>query len=642
MKKNNKVITTMILVIWDIAVAIFSIYTAASYVFGKTKGTGISLFGYYSILSAILLVTFSALFKCYNYILRHIGANELIRQFFAVFTSSVVLTLIIKFDRRLAFGMALEIAALTGAMQLMLTVLARIFPKATRWCIAIWKKRYMASDNIKKVIIIGAGDAGTYLAKKLQSDIDDNRLPVAFIDDDPSMWGKTISGIPVFGGQDKIKDAAEEYNADEIIIAIPSADRQTMKEFYELCSDTKCALKRYGNLMDINEQGLDKITIDDIQLEDLLGRDVVELDLGVINTFIQGKVVLVTGGAGSIGSEICRQVLQYGAKHLIIFDIHENGLFEIDRELSLKYGDTDLYTLALGSIRDIDRVEEIFEEYRPDIVFHAAAHKHVPMMEWNPKEAIKNNVFGTMNVARMSDRYGAQKFILISTDKAVNPTNIMGASKRIAEMFIQTFNESSNTEFAAVRFGNVLGSNGSVIPTFKKQIEMGGPVTVTHRDIERYFMTIPEAVQLVLEAGAMAKGGEIFVLDMGEPIKIYDLACTLIRLAGLEPHRDIKIEFTGLRPGEKMYEEINFSNEEVAKTANNKIYVMQANGYDPNLLFEEIDKFQILLKSKDIEELYRQVKKLVPTFNYKICDENIHCGKRRIYKKESTYETGAV
>lgn len=641
MKKNNRAITTTVLVIWDIAVAIFSVYTAASYVFAKTKGVGISLFGYYSILSAILLVISSVVFKCYNYILRHVGANELIRQFFAVFTASVAFTLIIKFDRRLAFGMALEIAALTGAMQLMLTVVARIFPRAARWCVAIWKKRHMANGNAKRVIIIGAGDAGTYLAKKLQSDIDDNRIPVAFIDDDSSMWNKTISGIPVAGGRDKIEDVARKYYADEIIIAIPSADRQAMKEFYELCSGTKCALKRYGKLMDISKRGLEKITIDDIQLEDLLGRDVVELDLGVVNSFIQGKVVLVTGGAGSIGSEICRQVLQYGARHLIIFDIHENGLFEIDRELALEYEGTDLYSLALGSIRDIERVEDIFAEYNPDIVFHAAAHKHVPMMEWNPKEAIKNNVFGTMNVARMADKYGAQKFILISTDKAVNPTNIMGASKRIAEMFIKTFNAGSDTDFVAVRFGNVLGSNGSVIPTFKKQIEMGGPVTVTHRDIERYFMTIPEAVQLVLEAGAMAEGGEIFVLDMGEPVKIYDLACTLIRLAGLEPHRDIKIEFTGLRPGEKMFEEINLSNEEVSKTANDKIYVMQANGYDPNLLFKEIDEFRAVLDSEDIEDLYRQVKKLVPTFKYKICDGKIQSEGRRIYNK-STYGTGAV
>lgn len=642
MKKNNRATTTMVLVAWDIVVAIFSIYTAASYVFGKTKGLEISLFGYYSLLSVILLLTFSVLFKCYNYILRHVGANELIRQFFAVFTASVALTLIIKFDRRLAFGMALEIAALTGAMQLMLTVAIRVFPSAAKWCVAIWKKRSITSDNAKKVIIVGAGDAGTYLAKKLQSDISDNRIPVAFIDDDSSMWDKTISGIPVVGGRDMIKDMAREYDADEIIIAIPSADRQLMREFYELCHGTKCALKRYGKLVDISERGLEKTTIDDIQLEDLLGRDVVELDLGVVNSFIQGKVVLVTGGAGSIGSEICRQVLKYGAKQLIIFDIHENGLFEIDRELALDYKDADLYSLALGSIRDVDRLEDVFAEYAPDIVFHAAAHKHVPMMELNPREAIKNNVFGTMNVAKMADKYGAQKFILISTDKAVNPTNIMGASKRIAEMFIQTFDKNSDTDFVAVRFGNVLGSNGSVIPIFKKQIEMGGPVTVTHRDIERYFMTIPEAVQLVLEAGAMAEGGEIFVLDMGEPVKIYDLACTLIRLAGLEPHRDIKIEFTGLRPGEKMFEEINLSNEEVSKTANNKIYVMQANGYNSNLIYKEIDKFHMLLKSKNIEDLYDQVKKLVPTFNY-IIDDSVQVRERNhVYEKRKIFGTGVM
>ncbi|MFU0799109.1 MAG: NDP-sugar epimerase, includes UDP-GlcNAc-inverting 4,6-dehydratase FlaA1 and capsular polysaccharide biosynthesis protein EpsC [Xylanivirga thermophila] len=635
----NKSISIMMLVLWDVAVAILAVSIAAFLTFNNLGvPNGFLLFDSYVLVASMLLLLFSVLFRCYNNIWRFAGVNELVRQFFAVFISSAAFAVIltIKFES----GTAIEIAAIASVVELMLTAGVRLLPRLANWFSCMWNKRH-TQNQPKRTIIIGAGQAGTYLAKKLQSNMDENYLPVAFIDDDLSIWNKTICGIPVAGGKEKIKDAVQKYRATDIIIAIPSASRSTIKELYNFSEGSKCTIKRYGKMLDVNEKNLENIKIDDINVEDLLGRDVVSLDIKKIQGFIEGKTVLVTGGAGSIGSEICRQVLKQKAAKLVIFDIHENGLFDIDSELKGTY--CGLYDTVLGSVRDDERLEEVFSEYRPDIVFHAAAHKHVPMMEWNPKEAIKNNVFGTINVARIADKYDVQKFILISTDKAVNPTNIMGASKRIAEMFIQTFNSQSNTEFAAVRFGNVLGSNGSVIPTFKRQIESGGPVTVTHPDIMRYFMTIPEAVQLVLEAGAMANGGEIFVLDMGEPVKIYDLACTLIRLSGLEPEDDIKIEFTGLRPGEKMFEEINLSNEDVSKTANDKIYVMQSNGYDSKMLFKDIYVLDKIIKNSSIEAVFAQVKLLVPTFDHKTNGyESLDATEAYICEKKAAVKAGAV
>jgi Polysaccharide biosynthesis protein. len=398
-------------------------------------------------------------------------------------------------------------------------------------------------------------------------------------------------------------------------MAMTTADSETVKEVLIKCHKMHCALKRFGTIDDVNEQTLANAHISDINLEDLLRRDSIQLNMKVVKGFIEGKTVLVTGGAGSIGSEICRQVLSFGAKKLIIFDIHENGLFDIQNELKEKY-DKSRFLIKLGSIRDRNRVNEIFDEFRPQVVFHAAAHKHVPMMEFNPSEAVKNNVFGTINVAQAAILYKAEKFILISTDKAVNPANIMGATKRIAEMTIQLFNRMSETDLAAVRFGNVLGSSGSVVPFFKKQIEKGGPVTVTHPEMRRYFMTIPEAVQLVLEAGAMAKGGEIFVLDMGKPVLIYDLACDLIRLSGYEPEKDIKIEFTGLRPGEKLFEEISLAEEDVVKTPNNKIYICKPVEYNERELSELIKQLEDRINKGDEQGMFSCVSRLVPTFKY--------------------------
>lgn len=411
------------------------------------------------------------------------------------------------------------------------------------------------AEKRENVMIIGAGDAGAAIIKENRLSKAATRKVCCLIDKDPKKWGRYILGCPVVGGADKIMESVEKYKIQKIVIAIPSATSQQIKELVEICKETKCELKILPGIYQLIDGEVSISQLREVEIEDLLGREPVKVDLEEILGYIQGKTVLVTGGGGSIGSEICRQLAGHGVGKLIIFDVYENNAYAIQQELKRKYPNLDLEVL-IGSVRNTSRMNDVFATYHPEIVFHAAAHKHVPLMEDSPNEAIKNNVIGTYKTAKMASDYGVKKFILISTDKAVNPTNIMGASKRLCEMVIQTIGKKSQTEFAAVRFGNVLGSNGSVIPLFKEQIKNGGPVTVTHKDIIRYFMTIPEAVSLVLQAGAYAKNGEIFVLNMGEPVKIVDLARNLIKLSGYEPDVDIKIEFTGLRPGEKLYEEL--------------------------------------------------------------------------------------
>lgn len=481
-----------------------------------------------------------------------------------------------------------------------------------------WNKMNLLSGKAitgqrKRVLIVGAGDAGGFLANLLNYDASRGRKPVAFIDDNDRLWGKRMKGIPVVGGRELIPYAASKYKVDEIIVAIPYVDNSTIREIFRYCCDAGCPVKRFGNLSNFTAKGLEKATINEIKVEDLLGRDSVKLDLEKVREMLEGRTVMVTGGAGSIGSEICRQVLRFGIRKLVIFDISENGLFHIQNELNAEYKGN--FEPVLGSIRDEQRLEEVFELYKPEVVFHAAAHKHVPMMEYNPKEAIKNNIFGSYNVMKKAVDHHVKNFILISTDKAVNPTNIMGATKRVTELLAQHMSQVGDTIFATVRFGNVLGSNGSVIPLFKKQIQQGGPITVTDKNIQRYFMTIPEAVQLVMEAGSIAAGGELFVLDMGTPVKIYDLAENMIRLSGLTPHKDIEIRVTGLRPGEKMFEELRFRTEEVTKTSNDRIYVIQVDKVDDAILEEQLHKMSESLKNHDgLDRIFREVKKLVPTF----------------------------
>ncbi len=472
------------------------------------------------------------------------------------------------------------------------------------------------SSGIQRVIIMGAGDAGSYLADMLRNDKSKNMYPIAFIDDNPELAGKLIKGLRVVGNRSLIPYAAEKYKADIIIIAIPFVDNSTIRDIFGLCNEANCVVRRFGNMTTFTDEALRKATINEINVEDLLGRDVVKLDLESVSDYIRGKTVLVSGGAGSIGLELCNQILNYKAELVVIFDISENNIFRAEIELSKKYPRTQ-FVSCIGSIQDRSRLREVFEKYRPSIVFHAAAHKHVPMMESNPQEALKNNVMGTLNMVEMTIKCKADRFILISTDKAVNPTNIMGATKRVAEMLIQRANAWGSTSFSAVRFGNVLGSEGSVVPLFKRQIQSGGPVTVTDKRIKRYFMTIPEAVQLVLETGAISKGGEIFVLDMGEPVYIYDLATSMIRLSGLVPDKDIKIEITGLRPGEKLFEEISLTDETVTRTENDRIFILKASGKPPVLFEAEFDKLCQSIDNRDFSTAFSKVHILVPTFKEK-------------------------
>lgn len=432
-----------------------------------------------------------------------------------------------------------------------------------------------AVDNAKSmtnVMIIGAGDAGEKLADEIMNSPRIHKEVKCFIDDNPRKFNRTLHGIQIVGGRTKILDAIKQYKIDEIFVAIPSANEAEIADILTICSKTKCKLKRLPAIFQLINGDITISKLKEVEIQDLLGREPVKVDLNDIMGYVKDKVVMITGGGGSIGSELCRQIASNDPKRLIIIDIYENNAYDIQLELKYKYPQMKLSTV-IGSVRDVGKIDDLFKTYRPDIVYHAAAHKHVPLMEEAPNEAVKNNVFGTLNVVKACDKYEVSKFILISTDKAVNPTSIMGATKRICEMIVQTYNAKSKTDFVAVRFGNVLGSNGSVIPLFKEQIAHMGPVTVTHPDIIRYFMTIPEAVSLVLQAGAYAKGGEIFILDMGEPVKIADMARDLIKLSGYEPDVDIKIEYTGLRPGEKLYEEMLMKEEGMQKTANKMIHI---------------------------------------------------------------------
>ena len=485
----------------------------------------------------------------------------------------------------------------------------------------IRKKKHM-----RRILVYGAGELGAYLHKKLYDHPEDGMQVVAYLDDKKELHGCKVAGVKVYGGFDELPEILDDLHIDEVIVAIANPDKDFLKQLIRVCKSKKCTIRRFGTIDNLEER-VENARLNTINLEELLRRDSVHLNMKAVKDFVQDKVVLVTGGCGSIGSEICRQVLRFGAKKLIVFDINENGLFAFDNELKEIYDQTR-YSIRLGSVRDRKRMDEIFKEFEPQLVFHAAAHKHVPMMELNPKEAVKNNVFGTINVAQVAINHQAEKFILISTDKAVNPTNIMGASKRIAEMVIQMMDKVSDTDFAAVRFGNVLGSNGSVVPFFQKQIEEGGPVTVTHPEMRRYFMTIPEAVQLVLEAGAMADGGEIFVLDMGEPVLIYDLACDMIRLSGLEPEKDIKIVFTGLRPGEKLFEEISLAEENTTKTSNNKIYINKPVDNNLNWFAKNVKHLEETLSLPGMDEMFDSVKDIVSTFEH---NDNV----KEIYGNES-------
>lgn len=608
MKRLVKVFSLPGLLITDILIALFAAYAGVYIRFdGDVPAQYLQHVPAFWVFSALALVMTGIIAGCYFNVWERAGISEMIRQ-----TASVVSTYVIMYLLNGALDLHMPRGAILVAafICLLATTGVRLSFRIGVWGMSKFKQ--MQHRNSNRVLIIGAGSAGTALANHLISS-GDSRVPVGFIDDDMKLWNRWINGLPVFGGRECLKTIIARHQVREVIVAARSISKEILRDIFEKCKETRCHLKLYETLQDVDENDLSRVRIRDVSVEELLGRDPVNLEMEEVRFYIASRTVLVTGGAGSIGSEICRQVLSYGCKKLIVLDFDENGLFEINYELSLKYG-KDSYEVVLGSIREEDRLEEIFSKYKPEVVFHAAAHKHVPLMESNPMEAIKNNVFGTLNVAKMADKHKVKKFILISTDKAVNPPNIMGASKRIAELCLQMMDRSSETEFAAVRFGNVLGSAGSVVPLFKEQIASGGPVTVTHPDIKRYFMTIPEAVQLVLQAGAMAKGGEIFVLDMGEPVKIVDLARTLIQLSGLQPDEDIKIVYTGLRPGEKLFEEINLSEEEVSRTSNNKIFVMKQGEHNFIKISHQLKQLIRYVHSDNPRAAFRIVYEMVPSF----------------------------
>ena len=471
------------------------------------------------------------------------------------------------------------------------------------------------AENQKKLLIIGGGYSANDIIKTLKSTLKGKYEIIGIIDDNKKRLGYSVGGVRIIGDRNDIEKICEKYQIDTIFFTIVNIDNQNKKEILEICNKTNAKVKVLPGLRElISEENLYQ-SLRDVEIEDLLGRDPVELDNNNIKSLINEKVVLVTGGGGSIGEELCRQIMLHNPKQLLMLDIYENSLYDIELELKAKYPDSDIQAI-IANIRDKERMFEIFDEFSPEIVFHAAAHKHVPLMENNPTEAIKNNVFGTYNLVNACDKYGTKRFILISTDKAVNPTNIMGATKRLCEMIIQAKDKESETEYVAVRFGNVLGSNGSVVPLFKKQIAEGGPVTVTHKEITRFFMTIPEAVALVLQSITYAKGGEIFVLNMGEPVKIYDLAKSLIELSGLTPGEDIEIEFTGLRPGEKLYEELLMDEENLQATGHEKIFITEPMEFTMDDVEEKLDAFREIIDNEiyDKQIIKETMKKCVPTY----------------------------
>lgn len=560
------------------------------------------------IVTVVKIVSFF-IFKLYSSLWRYAGIYELVNIVIASFASNTVM-----------IGYVFLSSTPIPRSIFIITFFIDVFViGGVRFGYRIFRRMirgdFLHIRNTKKILIIGAGDAGAALINEYRLHPELKCTPVALIDDSPGIQGKKLNGITVVGTRNNIVQTADEKDIDEIIIAIPAATTKTINDIFTICSNTRCKVKILPSLSQIIDETVLIQRIRDVNIEDLLQRKPVALDLEEVSSYLTGKNILVTGGGGSIGSELCRQIAAFSPRQLIILDNYENTAYDIQNELMANYPEMDMVTV-IANIREKARMENVFKYYKPDIIFHTAAHKHVPLMEANPTEAIKNNIFGTLNVAECADKFGAKRFVMISTDKAVNPTNIMGATKRVAEMIIQAFSKHSKTEFVAVRFGNVLGSNGSVIPLFKKQIEQGGPVTVTDPEIIRYFMTIPEAVQLVLQAGAMAKGGEIFVLDMGEPVKIYDLARNLIKLSGFEPDVDIKIEFTGLRPGEKLYEELLLAEEGIEATKNNKIYVAKPLHTDLAILRREIECLRdIIINNADQVRDYMKV--IVPNYDYK-------------------------
>lgn len=559
----------------------------------------------YSGINSVCTILIFYILKLYNSLWEFASVSELVRITLGCFFSAVfymvgMFMLHLTVPRSFPAIYMLILCLLCGALRLSYRCVRRT-------------RAGLRSEGEKRTMLIGGGQAGAIALREFQTSPRSENKVVCIIDDSPNKVGSYLRGVKIVGGRSSIPAMAEKYDVDEIVLAIPSASRQEKLQILSYCHNTSCTLRTLPGICQLANGEVRIEQIREVDIEDLLGRETVKIDLDEVAAYITGKTVLVTGGGGSIGSELCRQAAAQRPKRLIIFDIYENNAYDIQMELRRTHPELDLVVL-IGSVRDRERVMQVFDRYRPDLVCHAAEHKHVPLMETSPFEAIKNNVFGTYNVAQAADRFGTQRFILISTDKAVNPTNVMGASKRLCEMIVQMMNDRSATEYVAVRFGNVLGSAGSVIPLFRKQIRSGGPVTVTDKRVIRYFMTIPEAVQLIFQAGAYARGGEIFVLDMGEPVRIDDLARNMIRLSGFEPDVDIPIVYTGLRPGEKLYEELLLSGEGMQKTKNDLIYIGHEIAFDP-AAFEENLMLLRAIPETDEPALRAKLRELVPTFH---------------------------
>ena len=567
-----------------------------------------------SILLAIIVYQlFLTLFDCYKNIIRYENGKDYLVYGFACMVSCVIVSMIASIFKIETMGPRSNL--LVGVLISVMMISYRLVIRLIYTDNIVHNAKIINATNKKNLLIIGGGAATRDIIKTIKTNMSRNYNIVGIIDDDKTKINYAISGVRILGDRNKIKEICRSYSVDVIFFSISAISSKDKKEILNICQETGCKLRILPSTADIIKNKNIMQNMRDVEIEDLLGRDAITLDNNDINYLLENETILVTGGGGSIGSELCRQIMKYHPKQLIILDIYENNLYNIEMELKTNYPNENIEPV-IASVRDIKRMEEVFEEYKPSIVFHAAAHKHVPLMEKNPLEAIKNNVFGTYNTAKCADKYDVKRFVLISTDKAVNPTNVMGASKRVCEMIVQAINKVSKTEFAAVRFGNVLGSNGSVIPLFKKQIANGGPVTVTHKDITRFFMTIPEAVQLILQAATYAEGGEIFVLDMGEPVKIYDLAVSLIKLSGLEPNVDIPISITGLRPGEKLYEELLMSEEGLTATKHNKIFVSKPMHFEMNELENKLDALRELEYDKEYsrEKVKDAMKAVVPTY----------------------------
>lgn len=609
LKKNKNILLILI----DIMV-IICCYVVAM-LFLNTKINNLQNFMIDMVIVVIVYQIFLNCFRMYQNMIRYEVGKDYVKYIISASLSVVILTLIDK-----GFNLEyinLRVNVLSGILTAGTFVMYRLLGRsiAARKMSKYEKINKNQDNKANNLLIIGAGMGAREIIIAIKNNMRDKYNIVGIIDDDISKINHYILGVKVLGTRYDIPKIAKEKNVDLIFFAINKIDAISRRKILEICQETGVKTRVLPTTEEVITRHGAMNSLRDVQIEDLLGREPVHLDNKNINSLIKNKTVLVTGGGGSIGSELCRQIVKYDPKRLVILDIYENNLYDIEMELRAEYPKLNLEAIV-ASVRDKARLNNVFETYKPEIVFHAAAHKHVPLMEKSPLEAIKNNVFGTYNVVNCADEYGVEKFVLISTDKAVNPTNIMGASKRVCEMIVQAKNKVSNTEYAAVRFGNVLGSNGSVIPLFKKQIERGGPVTVTHKDITRFFMTIPEAVQLILQAVTYAKGGEIFVLDMGEPVKIYDLAVSLIKLLGYEPNVDIPIEITGLRPGEKLYEEILMSEEGLTSTKHNKIFITEPMSITMEELEEKLEKLKELLKLEKDEnsEVKRYIKEIVPTF----------------------------